>query len=58
VIRVIKAGIDPSRIELCSQELTKAQLEQLKRISGSEKVLFVASSKQQLEVLRSDDQFS
>ena len=45
VIRVMKAGIDPSRIELVSQELTKPQLDLLKKLPGAEKVLFIASSK-------------
>ena len=54
VMRVIKAGVDPSQIELASQELTKAQLDQLRKLPGSDKVLFIASSKQQLDTLRSD----
>jgi diaminopimelate decarboxylase len=30
VMRVIRAGVDPERIELASQELTKTQLEALR----------------------------
>jgi diaminopimelate decarboxylase len=44
VMRVIKAGISPERIELVSQEMTRAQLEMLKGVKGADKVLFVASS--------------
>jgi diaminopimelate decarboxylase len=45
VMRVIKAGVEPERIELVSQELTRKQLEELRKVPGSEKVKFVASSR-------------
>jgi len=57
VMRVIKAGIDPSCIELVTQELTKAQLDLLKKVPGSDKILVVASSLHQLDLLLGDEQF-
>ena len=58
VMRVIQAGVDPSRIELVSQELTKRQLDLLKKVPGSDKVHFIASSMRQLETLLADEQYS
>ena len=44
VMRVIKSRVDPSLIELASQELTRPQLDKLRQVPGSEKVHFIASS--------------
>lgn len=56
-MRVMKAGIDPSFIELASQEMTRHQLDKLAAISGSEKIKFVASSTTQLDLLLSHEHF-
>lgn len=57
VMRVIQAGIDPSSIELVSQELTKAQLDLIRGVPGIEKITFVASSQHQLDILLADEKF-
>jgi len=57
VLRVIKAGIDPVKIEMVSQELTKAQLDLLRPMKGIERMQFVASSPHQLDLLLADDKF-
>jgi diaminopimelate decarboxylase len=44
IMRVMRAGINPEKIELVSQELTRDQLQILKKIAGNEKVKIIASS--------------
>ena len=57
VMRVIAAGIDPSKIELVTQDLTREQLDMLQQVPGSDKVLVCASSQQQLDTLLAHEQF-
>lgn len=57
VLRVVRAGIDPGKIELVSQELTKPQLDMLRGVEGIERMQFVASSSHQLDLLLADHKF-
>lgn len=57
VMRVIAAGIDPSKIELVTQDLAREQLDMLQQVPGSEKVLVCASSQHQLDLLLGHKQF-
>ena len=45
VERVLKAGIDPSKIELVTQELTPKTLQYLAGLKGHDKIKIMASSK-------------
>ncbi|CDW85536.1 diaminopimelate decarboxylase [Stylonychia lemnae] len=51
VQRVISAGIDASKIELVSQEITQKSLSYLSKLEGCEKLRIIASSSKQLELL-------
>ena len=57
VLRVVRAGIDPEKIELVTQELTRPQLDMLRGIKGIDRMKFVASSSHQLDLLLADEQF-
>eukprot|EP00347_Sterkiella_histriomuscorum_P003797 403362902 len=51
VERVLRAGINPTRIELVTQEITPKSLAYLEKLEGHDKIKIVASSKYQLESL-------
>ena len=57
VLRVVRAGIDPGKIELVTQELTRPQLDMLRGVKGIERMKFVASSSHQLDLLLADEKF-